>query len=470
MSILRPSPGRARRESEEIRQPIAKPQAVMPLGERWVPEVLKVSRLRDEAESQLVTRIHARLAATIGRSIDTASPESVRALINDQFPVALDEEKVSLSRTERLRLQDAVLAEVVGYGPIQDVLADDSVSEVMVNGAKQVWIEREGKLHLTDITFSDADHVLRVIQRIVAPLGRRCDESSPMVDARLPDGSRVNAIIPPLSLVGPTLTIRKFRKVPYGPIELLKNATLTSDALNFLAASVKGRMNVVVAGGSGAGKTTFLNTLSNFISERERIVTIEDAAELQLQQLHVLTLESRPPNAEGRGEVSIRDLFRNALRMRPDRVIIGECRGPEALDMLQAMNTGHDGSLTTIHANGPRDALSRIETMVLMSGADLPLRAIREQIVAAIDLVVFVERMQDGARKVTQVSEVRGLEGDVVTMQDIFAVDIRAAGDRMRTELRPTGIRPAFADRLAGRGIQLPSAWFGYSAPSEIGA
>ena len=471
MSILRSPAGRTRNEPEPIRPSTSKPQAtVMPLGERWTPEVLKISRLRDEAESQLVTRIHARLAASIGRSIDTASSESVRALINDQFPAALDEEKVSLSRTDRLRLQDAVLSEVIGYGPIQDVLADDNVSEVMVNGAKQVWVEREGKLHLTDITFSDDDHVLRVIQRIVAPLGRRCDESSPMVDARLPDGSRVNAIIPPLSLIGPTLTIRKFRKVPYGPMELLKNGTLTTEALQFLAASVKGRMNVVVAGGSGAGKTTFLNTLSNFISERERIVTIEDAAELQLQQLHVLTLESRPPNAEGRGEVAIRDLFRNALRMRPDRVIIGECRGPEALDMLQAMNTGHDGSLTTIHANGPRDALSRIETMVLMGGADLPLRAIREQIVAAIDLVVFVERMQDGTRKVTQVSEVRGLEGDVITMQDIFAIDTRNSADRLRTDLRPTGIRPALTDRLAGRGIQLPSAWFGYAEPSEIGA
>ncbi len=469
MSILRSPAGRTRPEPEPLRLSANKPQAI-PLGERWTPEILKISRLRDEAEGQLVTRIHARLAASIGRSIDTASSESVRALINDQFPAALDEEKVSLSRTDRLRLQDAVLAEVVGYGPIQDVLADDNVSEVMVNGAKQVWVEREGKLHLTDITFSDEDHVLRVIQRIVAPLGRRCDESSPMVDARLPDGSRVNAIIPPLSLVGPTLTIRKFRKVPYGPMELLKNGTLTSEALQFLAASVKGRMNVVVAGGSGAGKTTFLNTLSNFISERERIVTIEDAAELQLQQLHVLTLESRPPNAEGRGEVAIRDLFRNALRMRPDRVIIGECRGPEALDMLQAMNTGHDGSLTTIHANGPRDALSRIETMILMGGADLPLRAIREQIVAAIDLVVFVERMQDGARKVTQVSEVRGLEGDVITMQDIFAFDTRTAADRLRTDLRPTGIRPALTDRLAARGIQLPSAWFGYAEPSEIGA
>ncbi len=281
MSILRSPAGRTRPEPEPIRPSANKPQAI-PLGERWTPDVLKISRLRDEAESQLVTRIHARLAASIGRSIDTASSESVRALINDQFPAALDEEKVSLSRTDRLRLQDAVLAEVVGYGPIQDVLADDNVSEVMVNGAKQVWVEREGKLYLTDITFSDDDHVLRVIQRIVAPLGRRCDESSPMVDARLPDGSRVNAIIPPLSLIGPTLTIRKFRRVPYGPMELLKNGTLTAEALQFLAASVKGRMNVVVAGGSGAGKTTFLNTLSNFISERERIVTIEDAAELQL--------------------------------------------------------------------------------------------------------------------------------------------------------------------------------------------
>ena len=469
MSILRPQASRVRTEPAPLRA-TNKPPPLMPLGERWTPEVLKISRLRDDSESQLVTRIHARLAASIGRSIDTASSDSVRALINDQFPTALDEERVSLSRTDRLRLQEAVLAEVVGYGPIQELLTDDSVSEVMVNGPKQVWIEREGKLYLTDITFSDSDHVTRVIQRIVAPLGRRCDESSPMVDARLPDGSRVNAIIPPLSLVGPTLTIRKFRRVPYGPMELLKNSTLSSEALQFLAASVKGRMNVVVAGGSGAGKTTFLNTLSNFISERERIVTIEDAAELQLQQLHVLTLESRPPNAEGRGEISIRDLFRNALRMRPDRVIIGECRGPEALDMLQAMNTGHDGSLTTIHANGPRDALSRIETMVLMGGSELPLRAIREQIVAAIDLVVFVERMQDGSRKVTQVSEVRGLEGDVVTMQDIFAFDTRSSTDKLRSELRPTGIRPALAERLAVRGIELPPAWFGYAEPSVVGA
>src|SRR6266571_148664 len=438
MSILRSPAGRTRPEPEPLRLSANKPQAI-PLGERWTPEILKISRLRDEAEGQLVTRIHARLAASIGRSIDTASSESVRALINDQFPAALDEEKVSLSRTDRLRLQDAVLAEVVGYGPIQDVLADDNVSEVMVNGAKQVWVERDGKLYRTDITFSDADHVIRIIQRIVSPLGRRCDESSPMVDARLPDGSRVNAIIPPLSLIGPTLTIRKFRRVPFASTDLLKNLTVTAEALQFLATCVRGRLNIIVAGGSGAGKTTLMNTLSNYVSGRERIVTIEDAAELQLQQEHVLPLETRPPNAEGRGEVGVRDLFRNALRMRPDRVIIGECRGPEALDMLQAMNTGHDGSLTTVHANSPRDTLARIETMVLTGGAELPLRAIREQIVSAIDLVCYVERMQDGTRKITQVSEVRGLEGDIVTMQDIFTFDNEGLRDgKVVGQLKPT--------------------------------
>jgi len=466
MTLLRTPLARSRAEPVSVTpaRPAQKSaSAPLPfLRERWKPEVVRVSRLRDEAEAQLVTRVHARIAASLGRSIDTATPDAVRLLLADRLPVALDEEKIELPRTDRLRLQDAVLAELIGYGPIQDVLNDDDVSEVMVNGPKQVWIERAGRLYLTDITFTDADHVVRIIQRIVAPLGRRCDESSPMVDARLPDGSRVNAIIPPLSLVGPALTIRRFRRVPYGPAELLDNGTLSAEALQFLAACVNGRLNIVVSGGSGAGKTTLLNTLSNFISEQERIVSIEDAAELQLQQLHVLTLETRPPNAEGNGEVSARELFRNALRMRPDRVIIGECRGREALEMLQAMNTGHDGSLTTVHANGPRDALARIETMVLMSGAELPLRAIREQIVSAIDLVISVERMPGGARKVTQISEVRGLESEVITMQDIFALEIRAAGDRNDAQLRPTGIRPSFADRLEQRGIELPAGLFGY--------
>jgi len=419
--------------------------------------------MNDEREVLLVNRVHGRIAAAIGRNTDNVSPEAIRAFLAEQFPIALEEERLTLNRTDRLRLQDAVLAEIVGYGPIQDLVLDDTVSEIMVNGPRQVWIERDGKLFLTDIVFADNDHILRIIQRIVAPLGRRCDESSPMVDARLPDGSRVNSIIPPLSLVGPTLTIRKFRRVPLGPQELLANGTITQQGLQFLRACVQGRLNIVVAGGTGAGKTTLLNSLSSYISARERIVTIEDAAEVRLQQTHVISLETRPANVEGRGEISIRDLFRNALRMRPDRIVIGECRGAEALDMLQAMNTGHDGSITTIHANGPRDALSRIETMVLMSGADLPLRAIREQAVAALDLVVFIERLQDGTRRVTQISEVRGLEGEVITMQDIFAFHRDGFdGERVVGGLRPTGIRPSFNDKLAARGVDLPASWFGY--------
>lgn len=444
-------------------------RAIQPtiFDENWTPEVLKLSRTNDDAEVQLVNRVHARVAASLGRTAEAASGDAIRALLAEQFPIALDEERLTLNRTDRLRLQDAVLAEIVGYGPIQDLVLDDTISEIMVNGPRQVWIERDGKLYLTDIIFANTEHVIRVIQRIVAPLGRRCDESSPMVDARLPDGSRVNAIIPPLSLVGPTLTIRKFRRSPLGPSDLMRNGTITGNALQFLRACVQGRLNIVVAGGTGAGKTTLLNALSSYISARERIVTIEDAAEVRLQQMHVITLETRPPNVEGTGEVSIRDLFRNALRMRPDRIVIGECRGAEALDMLQAMNTGHDGSLTTIHANGPRDALSRIETMVLMAGHDLPLRAIREQTVAALDLVVYIERLQDGTRRVTQISEVRGLEGDVITMQDVFAFHREGfEGERVIGGLRPTGIRPSFNDKLVARGIDMPASWFGYEPES----
>jgi pilus assembly protein CpaF len=446
-------------------RPRVAPLSVLDSADSWQPEVAQLSRLVDEREVQLVARMHAKVAATIGRSLDSASPEAIRAMLTDQFPIALEEERLTLNRSDRLRLQDAVLAEIVGYGPIQDLVLDDSISEIMVNGPRQVWIEREGRLFLTDIRFADADHVLRIIQRIVAPLGRRCDESSPMVDARLPDGSRVNAVIPPLSLVGPSLTIRKFRRSPLTPAELLRNGTLSPEALQFLRICVRGRLNTIVAGGTGAGKTTLLNTLSSYISPHERIITIEDAAELRLQQMHIVTLETRPSNVEGRGEVSVRDLFRNALRMRPDRIVIGECRGPEALDMLQAMNTGHEGSLTTTHANGPRDALARIETMVLLSGADLPLRAIREQVAAAIDLVIYVERLQDGSRKVTQISEVRGLEGEMITMQDIFAFQREGFdGSRVAGSLRPTGIRPGFSDKLRAHGLELPSTLFGYEA------
>jgi pilus assembly protein CpaF len=459
MTILRPAATRLQPELRTLKQSIAPVQTEAD----WRPEVLKLSRFRDDGEVQLVNRLHARVAALLGRAVEPASAEAMRSMVADHFSTALDDEHVSVNRTDRLRLQDAVFAEIVGYGPIQDLLRDDGISEIMVNGAHQVWIEREGKLYLTDITFADVDHVVRVIQRIIAPLGRRCDESSPMVDARLPDGSRVNAIIPPLSLVGPVLTVRKFRRIPLAPDELIRHNSITAEALQFLRTCVRGRLNVIVAGGSGAGKTTLLNALSSYISTRERIVTIEDAAELRLQQMHVITLEARPSNVEGHGEVTIRDLLRNALRMRPDRIVIGECRGAEALDMLQAMNTGHDGSLTTIHSNGPRDALSRIETMVLMSGADLPLRAIREQVAAAIDLVVYVERMQDGTRKITQISEVRGYEGDLITMQDLFVFQRDGFdGQRVLGTLRPTGIRPGFGDELTERGLELPLSWFGF--------
>jgi pilus assembly protein CpaF len=462
MSPLRPLGLRVVQSDE----PNTGPQIASPFSieeDREPPALVHESTLRGPEEVELVRRLHAAMSATLGASLETAAPAAIQAMLNERFPQAIQELRPSMTRIDRIRIQDAVLNEIVGFGPIQGLLDDESVSEVMVNGPDRVWIERDGRLYLTDIAFADSQHCIRIIQRIVAPLGRRCDESSPMVDARLPDGSRVNAIIPPLSLVGPTLTIRKFRKVPLPPPALLQNGTITLEALQFLRACVRGKLNVIVAGGSGAGKTTLLNTLSSYIPNGERIVSIEDAAELKLQQDHIVTLESRPANVEGSGEVAIRDLFRNALRMRPDRIVIGECRGGEALDMLQAMNTGHDGSLTTIHANNSRDALARVETMVLMSGADLPLRAIREQIAAAIDLVVYIERLQDGSRRVTQVTEVRGMEGELITMQDIFAFKREGMhGGKVVGALHASGIRPAFSDDLAGRGIALPSSWFGY--------
>jgi pilus assembly protein CpaF len=460
MTVLRPL-GQRVAKLEQDQQPGSLPLAIE--EERRPPELIQISRLRGPEEVELVKRIHATLTSTMGAGLEAASPGAIRSMLNERFPVAAQDERLNLGRVDRFRLQEAVLNEIVGFGPIQDLLDDETISEVMANGPDRVWVERDGRLYLTDVHFADAEHLIRIIQRIIAPLGRRCDESSPMVDARLPDGSRVNAIIAPLSLVGPVLTIRKFRRVPLAPMELLRNGTLSASALQFLRACVKGKLNVIVAGGSGAGKTTLLNTLSSYISNGDRIVSIEDAAELRLQQDHIITLETRPPNVEGLGAVSIRDLFRNALRMRPDRIVIGECRGAEALDMLQAMNTGHDGSLTTIHANSPRDALARIETMVLMSGADLPLRAIREQIAAAIDLVVYIERLQDGTRRVTQVSEVRGMEGELITMQDIFTFERKGMQNgRVIGELEATGIRPAFNDDLMTRGIELPAAWFGY--------
>ncbi|MDQ3927988.1 MAG: CpaF family protein, partial [Chloroflexota bacterium] len=359
---------------------------------------------------------------------------------------------------------EAVAAEILGFGPIEPLLKDNSIGEIMVNGPKLVYIERHGRLEKTNIQFQNDEHVMRVIDRIVAPLGRRIDESSPYVDARLPDGSRVNAIIPPLALNGPVITIRKFSKDPFMADDLIRFGTLTPEMVTFLKACVEARLNIVVSGGTGSGKTTTLNVLSGWIPTDERIVTVENAAELQLRQEHVITLESRPANIEGRGEVTIRDLVINCLRMRPDRIVVGEVRGGEALDMLQAMNTGHDGSLTTLHANTPRDALTRLETMVLMAGMELPVKAIREQISSAVELVVQQSRLKDGSRKVTSITEIQGMEGDVVVIQDIFVFEQTGVeGGKIVGRMKPTGIRPKFIEKFEQHNIYLPPNIFGYN-------
>ncbi len=414
---------------------------------------------------ELKNRIQLRLieemdAATLsaGRSL---SPEKKQE-IKDRILGYLNEES-DLALSERWEVAEALLAEILGFGPIQPLLDDPEVSEIMINGPRQVYAERRGRLELTGVQFEDDRQVMHLIEKIVAPIGRRIDESSPMVDARLPDGSRVNAIIPPLSLKGPAVTIRKFSKDPLTIQDLIRFGTLTPEMALFLEACVKARLNIVVSGGTGSGKTTTLNVLSSFIPEDERIVTIEDAAELQLRQEHVVSLETRPANVEGRGEVSIRQLVKNSLRMRPDRIVVGEVRGGEALDMLQAMNTGHDGSLTTGHANTPRDMLSRLETMVLMAGMELPVKAIREQIASAIDLIVQTARLKDGSRRITHVTEVQGMEGEVIVLQDIFRyhqLGIDAEG-RIIGEFRPTGIRPKFYEKLLAAGIALPPGLFG---------
>ena len=362
----------------------------------------------------------------------------------------------------RQRLVSEVMDEVVGYGPIQPLLDDPSITEVMVNGPRRIYVERAGKLTLTDRAFKDDDHVLRIIDRIVAPIGRRVDESMPMVDARLPDGSRVNVIIPPLAVRGPTVTIRKFSKKPYTGEDLVGFGTMTHEMMEFLKGCVAAKLNILVSGGTGSGKTTTLNVLSSFIPHDERIVTIEDAAELQLQQDHIVTLESRPPNIEGKGEIGIRQLVRNALRMRPDRIVVGEVRGGEALDMLQAMNTGHEGSLTTAHTNNPRDAIARLETMVLMAGTDLPIKAIREQIASAIDLIVHQSRLRDGTRRVTYVTEIQGMEGDTIVLQDLFRFEQKGISQdgKVIGEHVGTGLRPKFINRLLEQGVQLPTEIF----------
>lgn len=410
----------------------------------------------------LKTRVQNKLLAELDPSMDISKTDDVRKTIQDLFEQILTEENIVLSRPERARLFEQIAAEILGFGPLQPLLEDETITEIMVNGAKNIYIERKGKIHRVPVTFENNDHVLRIIDRIVAPLGRRIDEASPYVDARLPDGSRVNAVIPPISLVGPALTIRKFSRNPITVDQLVQFGSITPESLQFLKACVESRLNVVISGGTGSGKTTLLNILSSFIPADERIVTIENAAELQLRQEHVVTLESRPPNIENRGEITIRQLVINSLRMRPDRVIVGEIRDEAALDMLQAMNTGHDGSMTTLHSNGPRDTLSRLETMTLMAGMDLPSRAIREQISSAIDLIVHQSRMRDGTRKITYITEVSGMEGEVITLTDLFVFEQTGIEDgRVVGRLRPTGLRPKFMDKIEGSGIHLPPSIFG---------
>lgn len=384
--------------------------------------------------------------------------EEISSIVED----ILNEENTFISKSERQKIIAEVINETIGFGPISPLIQDPTVSEIMVNGPDQVYVEKKGRLTISDVTFKDENHVMKVIEKIVAPLGRRIDESSPMVDARLPNGSRVNVIIPPLSLNGPTITIRKFSERPFTVKDLINFGTLTPNVAMFLKACVEARLNIVVSGGTGSGKTTTLNVISSFIPDDERIITIEDAAELQLGQEHVIRLETRPPNVEGKGAVTIRDLVRNSLRMRPDRIVVGEVRSGEALDMLQAMNTGHDGSLTTGHANSPRDMISRLETMVLMAGMELPVKAIREQIASAVDLIVQQSRLKDGSRRITHVTEVVGMEGDIITLQDIFVFKQYGKNENggINGELVPTGIKPKFMEKLNKTSTLIPTDIF----------
>src|SRR2546423_313371 len=413
---------------------------------------------------ELKNRIHQQLIAELGPQLfaDGVEQDEMRGQVEAEVGRLLESEQ-GIARADRERLIEEITNDIVGHGPLERLLADDTITEIMVNGAHDIWVERSGRLFETPVRFVDDSHVRRIINRIVAQVGRRIDESSAMVDARLPDGSRVNAVIPPLSLSGPLVTIRKFSQRRLKLDDLVRLGTLTGATVDFLERCVRAELNVLISGGTGTGKTTLLNAVSSAIPAADRIVTIEDAAELQLHQRHVLRLEARPSNIEGQGAVSIRDLVRNALRMRPDRIIVGEVRGSEALDMLQAMNTGHDGSLCTVHANSPRDALSRVETMVLMSGFDLPVRAIRQQAASALELIVHLERLEDGVRRVTSIAEVQRMESDVITLQDIFKFDVEhVRSDRTVVgTLQPTGIHPIFSDKFRKRGIEVPQELFG---------
>ncbi len=410
----------------------------------------------------LKTRVQNRLLSELDPATDVTQVNAVRGTIRELFEQILSEENIVLSRQERHRLFEQIAAEILGLGPLQILLEENDITEIMVNGPRNVYVERKGKIHRVPISFESDEHVLRIIERIVAPLGRRIDETSPFVDARLPDGSRVNAIIPPISLIGPTITIRKFSKEPITIEQLIKYGSITPEAMKFLKACVEARLNIVISGGTGSGKTTLLNVLSQFIPSDERIITMENAAELQLRQEHVITLESRPPNIEGKGEITIRQLVINSLRMRPDRIIVGEIRDEESLDMLQAMNTGHDGSMTTAHSNSPRDTLARIETMAMMAGVELPIRAIRGQIASAIDLVIHQDRLRDGSRRVVNITEIGNMEGDIITMTDIFVFEQTGIeDDEIIGQLRPTGLRPKAISQIEATGIHLPASIFG---------
>jgi pilus assembly protein CpaF len=435
-----------------------------PLGEQ-APEQRAVA----DPYAELKTRIHHACIAKLGPQLfSTQSDEEISERVLRAVTEQLALDRTPLTREERRQITKEITDDILGYGPLEPFLHDDSVTEVMVNGPDAIYTERAGRIEHTGATFLDDAHLMRIIDKIVSSVGRRVDEASPMVDARLPDGSRVNAIIPPLALRGPTLTIRKFSRDPYTMDDLINFGSVTAQAAQFLSACVHGKLNILISGGTGTGKTTTLNAMSAFIPNAERIVTIEDAAELQLQQQHVIVLEARPPNIEGQGEVRIRELVRNSLRMRPDRIIVGEVRGSETLDMLQAMNTGHEGSLTTIHANSPRDALSRLETLVMTAGVELPHRAIREQIASAFDLLVQITRLVDGSRRVTHVSEVLGMESDVITLQDIFVAKPPDEGDqgdgngsaKLLKPLECAGLKPHFLEKMAANGVVLPPNFF----------
>jgi len=441
---------------------------------RWSDSRTGASQ-REQALEEMRQKMHQFVIHELGPLLydQRVSEVDLRRQVDEQLHRALGQERLALTGTERQQLVQSVTDDVLGYGPIDQLLRDGEITEVMVNGPVHVYVERAGRIEPTNVHFVDEVHVRRIIDKIVSQVGRRVDEANPMVDARLPDGSRVNVIVHPLAIGGPFMTIRKFSKDPYTVDDLISFGSFTPQVAHFINLCVRGRLNVVVSGGTGTGKTTLLNVLSSFIPGDERIVTVEDAKELQLHQEHVLPLEARPPNIEGKGEVRIRDLVRNALRMRPDRIVVGEVRGGEALDMLQAMNTGHDGSITTVHSNSPRDTLSRIETMTLMAGMDLPVRVIREQMASALDLVVHLQRLRDGSRRVVQVSEVMGMEGDVVVLQDIYTFDFSAGIDedgKFRGQLKSTGIRPSFSERLSDYGISLDPSLFSVRSVPKAGA